>query len=236
MKIAAIGGAIGAVAVIGFSFGRDLLAALFMAIGIWLIVGSILVLAQRVRLGFTPLSTSVRLLRTTPRAFYGLVIAHAGMGVLVVGIAGMSNWATEKIGVMRLGQEIELSGYVLQLRSIDEIEGPNYEAERGSFEITRNAQLVTRLYSERRFYPVRQQQTTVAGIHTNLISNVYVALGESDGAGGWTVRFYYHPLIPFVWIGALSMAFGGFLSLSDRRLRVGAPQGAARRWAAVPAQ
>jgi cytochrome c-type biogenesis protein CcmF len=236
MKIAAIAGAVALIAVIGFTYGRDFLTACFMGISLWLIAGSLLVLAQRVRLGSSSFSTSVKLLGTTPRAFYGLVVAHAGMGILVAGIAGMASWASEKIEVMRPGQAIELSGYELRMLSIGDVEGPNYEAQRANFEITRKARVVSRLYSERRFYPVRQQQTTAAGIHTNLISNLYVALGESDGAGSWTVRFYYHPFMPLVWIGALTMALGGFLSLSDRRLRVGAPQRSARRLAAVPAE
>jgi cytochrome c-type biogenesis protein CcmF len=90
--------------------------------------------------------------------------------------------------------------------------------------------------SERRFYPVRQQQTTAAGIRTNLISNLYVAIGEPNGSGAWAVRFYYHPLMPWVWIGTLTMAFGGFVSLSDRRLRVGMPQRIPRHAAALPAE
>ncbi|WP_347933517.1 cytochrome c-type biogenesis CcmF C-terminal domain-containing protein, partial [Escherichia coli] len=94
----------------------------------------------------------------------------------------------------------------------------------------------TQLYSERRFYPVRQQQTTAAGIRTNLVSNLYVTLGDPDGKGAWAVRFYYHPFMPLVWIGALIMALGGFVSLADRRLRVGAPQRSVPALAVVPAQ
>jgi cytochrome c-type biogenesis protein CcmF len=236
LKLAAIGGVVGAIVIMGLTFGHNILTAFFMAVAIWIIVGSMLLLAQRVRLGFAPFSTSLKLIGTTPRAFYGLVIAHAGIGILVAGIAGMSTWATEKIDLMRPGQAIELSGYELRLLSIDDVQGPNYEAERGSFEITRNGRLVTQLHSERRFYPVRQQQTTAAGIRTNLISNLYVALGESDGGGRWTVRFYYHPFMPLVWIGAFTMAFGGFVSLSDRRFRVGAPKRSARLPVMAPAQ
>lgn len=236
LNIAAGAGAVGAIAVLATTFGRDFLAACFMAVAFWLVAGSLLMLAQRVRLGSASFSTSVRLLGTTPRAFYGLVVAHVGMGVLVAGVTGMSSWATEKIDLIRPGQAIELSGYELRLRSIDNVAGPNYEAERGSFEITRNGRLVSRLYSERRFYPVRSQQTTAAGIRTNLASNLYVALGEPDGAGAWTVRFYYHPFMPLVWIGALAMALGGFISLSDRRLRVGAPQRSVRQPLPVPAE
>jgi cytochrome c-type biogenesis protein CcmF len=78
--------------------------------------------------------------------------------------------------------------------------------------------------AERRFYPLQKVQTNQTGIRTNLISNIYIALGEADSNGGWTVRLYYHPLAPWLWIGGFTMAFGGFVSLSDRRLRVGVPK------------
>jgi cytochrome c-type biogenesis protein CcmF len=189
-----------------------------------------------VRLGSAPLGTTLRLAGTAPRAFYGLVIAHAGMGLTVAGITGMTNWATEKIDMLRPGQSMELSGYVLRFSAVDEVAGPNYDAERAVFDVTRNGRFVTQLASERRFYPVRQQQTTAAGIRTNLISNLYVAIGEPDDRGAFAVRFYYHPLVPWIWIGALAMALGGFVSLSDRRLRVGVPQRLPRHPAAVPAE
>jgi len=88
---------------------------------------------------------------------------------------------------------------------------------------------MTTSVSERRFYPVRRFQTTEAGIHTNLFSNIYLALGEQNDAAKWTVRAYYHPLAPWIWFGPMIMAFGGLISLTDRRLRVGARQGPRRR-------
>ena len=151
-----------------------------------------------------------------------------GVGVLVAGIAGMSTWATEHVGGLRAGQSFELSGYQLRLNAIEQVQGPNYQAERALFEVTRGGRLVTRLQSERRFYPVREQVTTAAGIHTNFVSNLYVAIGEKDETGAYAVRFYYHPFMPWVWIGALTMACGGFMSLSDRRFRVGAARKAAQ--------
>src|SRR5215471_10466748 len=211
------------------TFGRNAFAAAFMAVAIWLVAGSFATLAYRTRLGSASLATTLRLARTTPRAFYGLVIAHAGMGITVAGITGMTSWASEKIETLRPGQSLELSGYNLRFRSVGNVQGPNYEAERGTFDVIRNNRFLGQLFSERRFYPVRQQQTTAAGIRTNLMSNLYVAIGEPDGKGGWAVRFYYHPFMPWVWIGTLTMAFGGFVSLSDRRLRVGVPQRVPRR-------
>jgi cytochrome c-type biogenesis protein CcmF len=224
-----------ALLVLTVTFGRDIFAAAFMAAAVWLVIGSFAALAYRTRFGDVPLRTTLRLARTTPRAFYGLVIAHAGMGAAVAGITGMTSWATEKIDMLRPDQSMELSGYVLRFRSVDDAAGPNYDAGRATFDITRSGKFVAQLFSERRFYPVRQQQTIAAGIRTNLMSNLYVAIGEPDGNGAWAVRFYYHPLMPWVWIGALTMAFGGFVSLSDRRLRVGVPQRRPHTAAVVPA-
>ncbi|MBI5261878.1 MAG: heme lyase CcmF/NrfE family subunit [Bradyrhizobium sp.] len=236
LKLAALASLLIAATVLTLTFGSGWLAAFFMAVAAWLVVGSLVVLIHRTRLGFAPLATSLRLARTTPLAFYGLVFAHAGMGVAVAGIAGMSTWATEKIEMLRPGQSLQLSGYDVRLRSVGNVPGPNYEAERGIFDISRKGRQFAQLYSERRFYPVRQQQTTAAGIRTNLASNLYVTLGDPDGKGAWAVRFYYHPFMPLVWIGALTMAFGGFVSLADRRLRVGAPQRSAASLVAVPAE
>ena len=219
---AALAAGLVALLVLAVTLGRELVAAFFLAIATWIIFGSFVALAQRVRLGVVPLTTTLRLLGSTPRAYYGLVAAHAGVGVLVMGIAGMSTWATEHIGTLHIGQSFELSGYELRLQGVDEVQGPNYQAQRARFDVLRRGRFFTHLQSERRFYPVRQQETTAAGIRTNLITNLYVALGDDDGAGGWAVRFYYHPFMPLVWIGALVMAAGGFISLSDRRFRVGA--------------
>lgn len=224
------------VIVLSITWGRSAFAAAFMALAAWLVFGSLAALLQRIRFSSTSLETSLNLARTTPLAFYGLVLAHAGMGISVAGITGMTAWATEKIEMMRPGEVLQLSGFDVRLRSVGDVAGPNYEAERGVFDISRSGHPVAELYSERRFYPVRQQQTTAAGIRTNLISNLYVTLGDADGKGAWAVRFYYHPFIPLVWIGALTMALGGFVSLADRRLRVGAPQRSFQSLATIPAE
>jgi cytochrome c-type biogenesis protein CcmF len=235
LKYPALASVLAAILVLVLTFGRNAFAAAFMAVAVWVVAGSFAALAYRTRLGVAPVATTLRLARTTPRAFYGLAIAHAGMGITVAGITGMTSWATEKIEMMRPGQSLQLSGYDLRFLSVGDVAGPNYEAERGTFDVSRNGRHVAQLFSERRFYPVRQQQTTAAGIRTNLMSNLYVAIGEPDGNGAWAVRFYYHPFMPWVWMGALTMALGGFVSLSDRRLRVGAPQRIPRHAGAVPA-
>jgi cytochrome c-type biogenesis protein CcmF len=154
----------------------------------------------------------------------------------VLGITGMTAWASETIQVVRPGGTLSLAGYDLKFKAINKVPGPNYEAERAIFDVTRNGRPVTRLTSERRFYPVRDQQTTVAGIRTNLLSNIYVVLGDPDSKGGWTVRLYHHPFVPWIWLGALTMALGGFVSLSDRRFRVGMPSRQRAEPAMTPAE
>jgi cytochrome c-type biogenesis protein CcmF len=212
-----------AVVVLALTFGKGLIAAFGMGLALWLVAGSVGVLAHRLRLGRASWETILNLARTTPRAFYGLVIAHAGMGITVAGITGMTSWATETIESLRPGAGFTHAGYDVRFVSAGVVPGPNYEAQQAVFDVTVKGRPLTRLVSERRFYPVRDQTTTSAGIRTNLVSNIYVTLGDPDGKGGWVVRFYYHPFVPWIWLGAFTMALGGFVSLADRRLRVGAP-------------
>ena len=209
--------AIGAVAIIS----KSILSAFGIGLAIWLVLGAITTFGQRVRLGAIPLSESFRLAFALPGAAYGLLIGHAAMGICVAGIVSMSSWAQEDIRVLAPGESVKLSGYEIKLADVTQIAGPNFEAERGIFEVARNGRTLATLNSERRYYPVRRQQTTEAGIRTHPFVNIYVALGEASSAG-WVVRSYYHPLASMIWIGALGMALGGFVSLSDRRFRLGA--------------
>jgi cytochrome c-type biogenesis protein CcmF len=136
-----------------------------------------------------------------------------------------------------IGGQLDVGGYRVTLTAVETPKGPNYVAERALFDVSDGDQLVTTLHAERRFYNVRQTQTTEAGIYTNGLSNVYLAIGEKSTPNEWTVRAYYHPLAPWIWIGPIIMALGGFVSLSDRRFRLGAPQRARRRSPAlVPAE
>ncbi len=217
---------------------RDVVAALAIGLAAWLVTGSLAVLVSRVRLMRVSPAQSWSLARTTPRATYGLVIAHAGLGLAILGITGISAWSSDKVLMMRPGETTEIAGYDVRLDAVVPVKGPNYTADQARFAVTRHGAPVTQLASERRFYPVRRQQTTVAGIRSNLAANIYVAIGEPDGKGAWSVRLYHHPLALWIWLGALIMALGGFVSLTDRRFRVGAPQRAkaARATTPIPAE
>jgi len=206
------------------TWGRHVAAALGLGLAVWLVAGSIAVLAHRIRLGRVPIAKTLQLARTTPRAVYGLVFAHAGMGIAVAGIAAMTAWSQEEFQALGVSDHLQVGSYQVTLKDISRAKGPNYEALRATLDITYNDKPVATLFPEKRHYSIRNFQTTEAGIHTNFFSNIYLALGERNDAGKWTVRAYYHPLAPWIWFGPMIMAFGGLISLSDRRLRVGAPQ------------
>ena len=214
--------------VVVLTFGKQLLTAFGLGIAAWIIFGSIWLMIKRVKLGQVPFDQSLALMKSTPRAYYGLLLAHMGLGFVVGAITGVTSWQQENILSMKINQTTEVGGYKIILKNIAQVPGPNYNAERGTFQITYNELPITMMTAERRFYPLQRIQTNQTGIRTNFISNIYIALGDADNSGGWTVRMYYHPLAPWLWIGGFTMAFGGFVSLSDRRLRVGVPKLAKR--------
>ena len=198
-------------------------AAFGFALGFWLILGGLMVLARRWQVGAG--GVSMRLVRTTPAAVFGMALAHAGLGVTVCGVAAMSSFATSKILVMHEGETATLGAMQVTLDRIGEVTGPNYQAVQAAFAV-RQGSSVRDLTSERRFFPVSRSQTTEAGIGTGLFGNSYIAIGDTQPGPqgpGVVVRIYHHPLVGWIWFGALMMAMGGAASLADRRFRIGAP-------------
>ena len=169
-------------------------------------------------------------LRTMPRAAIGMSISHAALGFVVLGAVATAAWNHELIRTMKIGDTAEFAGFGVRLDSVVPLQGPNYVAERASITLTKDGQPYTTLTPERRLFTVQQRQVSETSIHTNLLRDIYGTLGEGDAAKGWTIRLYWNPLAPWIWLGAGLCALGGFVSLSDRRLRIGAP----RRSRAVP--
>lgn len=206
-------------------------AVLGLGLGVWLIVGSCNDLFRRLRTTKGPIVWSELRgrARFLPRSAYGTVIAHAGLGLAVIGITGISAWRAEEIAALKLDDSLLVSGYQFRLDSVGREMGPNYVATRAKVVVTKDDKFVTTLYPEKRFYPVEQSSTTEAGIYTRLQNDLYAVLGEAQSqneAGednAWALRVYINPLVSWIWIGAFVMAFGGCVSLSDRRLRIGAP-------------
>jgi len=228
------------------------LAPFAIGLAAWLVLGALAEWAERVRLFRVPLADTFARARGLPRAAWGMTIAHAGLGFVVAGITAVSAWQVERVTTLRPGQSIELAGYTLTLASTQRVNGPNYVGRRANFNVARDGAVVATLAPERRFFIVQRQSTTEAAIRTDWISDIYVVIGDPEGAanapadarapafltapddGAWTVRAYYNPLAPWIWLGAVITALGGLISLSDRRYRVGAPS--RRRVAAAPAE
>ncbi|WP_119460733.1 heme lyase CcmF/NrfE family subunit [Rhodospirillaceae bacterium SYSU D60014] len=199
------------------------LAVLGMAVAAWLLVGTLVELAERVKLFRAPLAESGRRARQLPRAAYGMTLAHAGLAIAIIGMTGASAWKQEEVRIMRPGETVAVAGYDYRLEGVERVQGPNYFADRASFTVTDGDRVVAMLHPEKRFYPVQRMPTTEAAIHTTGIADLYAVIGDPDGAGGWTVRIFHEPLVPWIWGGLLVMVAGGLTSLSDRRLRVGVP-------------
>jgi cytochrome c-type biogenesis protein CcmF len=198
-------------------------AAIGLALGAWLLLGAAMVLVRR---WWGASGFSWRLVRTTPAATVGLALAHAGLGVTTAGIAAMSQFAAEKILVMRPGDTATAGPVRVTMQGAAEVTGANYRALRATFAVAQGGS-TTQLVSERRLYGVSRNSTTEAGIGATLLGNRYVAIGDvqDDGRGGQglVVRIYWHPLVGWIWAGGLLMALGGAASLADRRFRIGAP-------------
>jgi cytochrome c-type biogenesis protein CcmF len=188
-----------------------------LALAAWLLAGSIAILGRRWWAGRAYLG---RAIRTTPRALIGLTLAHAGLGLVALGITGVTAWHTDKVLSMQPGDTVAFAGRTLTLSALETVNGPNYEARQARFSVKGQGAPYT-LTSERRFFPSAQSQTTEAGIHVRPLGNLYVSVGEESGAG-IVVRLWNHPLIVWIWLGGFTMAAGGAVSLSDRRLRLGA--------------
>jgi len=143
----------------------------------------------------------------------GMIIAHLGIGLLILGITGSSTWQNEKITRMKINDETKIEKYNIVFEKIDEIRGSNYVALQGNFLVyDEKKNIITKLKPENRFYPITNNFTTEASIHTNLFRDLYIVLGEGNLNDGWVVRIYYNPLVIWIWIGALVIFLGGIAS------------------------
>ena len=134
----------------------------------------------------------------------GMIIAHLGIGLLILGVTGSSTWQEEKIAKMKINSKTKIEKYNIIFEQINEIRGPNYVALRGNFLVLNDEKkIITKLKPENRFYPIKNNFTTEASIHTNLLRDLYIVLGEGNLSDGWVVRIYYNPLVIWIWIGSL---------------------------------
>ena len=145
-----------------------------------------------------------------------MIISHLGVGLLILGITGSSVWQIEKITKMQIEDQIKIEKYTIVFEKIDEIKGANYVALQGNFLVyDEEKNVITKLKPQNRFYPITNNFTTEASIHTNLLRDLYIVLGDGNLKDGWVVKFYYNPLVAWIWIGALVIFFGGIISINN---------------------
>ncbi len=219
------------------------LSAFFAAALLWIAVGQATVMSMLgVTLGIWVVFTTLKgiwlriadrqhkwfALTQLPRGFIGMTLAHAGLGVLVIGVVFASSFSVEKDLRMVIGDQTQLAGYDFRLLGMSAGKGPNYETEIGTVEIYQDGELVTTLYPEKRDYSGSGNPMTEAAIEAGLFRDLYIALGESlgevDGKKAWSMRVHYKPFVRWLWIGVLMMFFGGVIAVTDRRYRLMARQ------------
>jgi cytochrome c-type biogenesis protein CcmF len=159
-------------------------------------------------------------LRSLPRGYWGMLTAHLGVAVFLVGVTMVRGYETEKDVRMMVGDTVEVGGYTFRLDGLDQVQGPNYDATRGHIQVLRNGREVTLLHPEKRFYPVQQMPMTEADMDSGILRDLYVSLGEPVGDGAWVVRVYHKPFIDWIWAGCFLMAIGGVIAITDRRYRI----------------
>jgi len=168
---------------------------------------------------------------TLPRAYWGMVLAHCGVALFIVGVTMVKGFEVEQDVRMNVGETATLGGYTFRFDGTQQVNGPNYVAARGTIQVTQNGREVTTMYPEKRRYFVQNQTMTEAAISPGLLRDLYVSLGEPLEGGAWSVRLYHKPFIDWIWGGCLVMALGGVVAVSDRRYRLAWR----RKEAAVPA-
>jgi cytochrome c-type biogenesis protein CcmF len=228
---------IGIAATFAFEGGKPVLAPFAVGLALFVMAGALTDLAERSGLFRVPLPTALRRAAGLPRSTFGTACAHFGLGVTLIGIIGESSWNAEKIVTMTPGQVVSIRHYDLAFDGMVPREGPNYRELTAKFTVRRSGgDVIGTLQPSKRIFAARSMTTTEAALLTRGFSQIYLSLGDNNPDGSIAIRLYHKPLVLLIWIGALIMVFGGALSLSDRRLRVGAPKPAKARAAMQPAE
>jgi cytochrome c-type biogenesis protein CcmF len=195
------------------------LSALGYLLAGWVIASSVTVFVQRVRA--QPAAQSLgQKLRAVSGAQLGMLVAHAGIGIFIIGVTSVKAFEAEKDVRMLPGEVATVGGYTLRFDGVVDRQGPNYHAARGTLQLLRGGKPVATLHPEKRVYLVQKQPMTESAINSNLARDLYVALGEPLANGAWSVRIHYKPLVIWIWLGCVVMAIGGLLATLDRRYRV----------------
>jgi len=197
-----------------------LLVAFGLLLAVWIVITAGINLWSRIRpLPDSPLHPIQRL-RGLSSSYLGMLVAHIGVAVFIIGITMVKGYEVEKDVQMDFGDSVEIGPYAFKFKGVSDGNGPNYRFQRGDVDVLHKGEFVRSMTPEKRIYLVQRNPMTNAAIDTGFFRDLYVSLGEQVGDRTWTVRVYYKPFVDWIWGGCLMMAFGGLLALADKRYRI----------------
>jgi len=197
------------------------LVSLGLMLALWIAITAGLNIWERVKTTSGQFSVYQKL-RTQARSYYGMHLAHLGVAVFIVGVTLVTGYQSEQDVRMDIGDTVNAGNYTFRLLGVANVPGPNYRAARADVEVSKNGNVVNHMYPEKRSYIATGNVMTETAIDTGLFRDLYISLGEPVSGGAWSVRVYYKPFVDWIWGGALLMAMGGGLALSDRRYALAA--------------
>lgn len=174
----------------------------------------------KTRLKAIPTGTLMQKLKSFGPAFNGMLLAHFGLAVFIVGVTMVKGYEQEHDITMQDGETTVINGYDFRFEGILPVQGPNYVSKQGQFYVSKAGKQVALLTPEKRYYPVQGAVMTEASISINPVRDIYVSLGEELEEGGWSIRVYFKPFVQWIWLGCLLMGLGGLLTMIDKRYRL----------------
>ena len=203
--------------VLPFALGKwTPLVSFGLALALWIFITAWINLKGRLE----QFSGSMRSrLASQPRGYYGMLLAHCGVAVFIIGVTLVKGYEIERDVRMAIGDSVSIGSYAFRFDGAESVSGPNYRAARGSVVVSRDGRQILELYPEKRIYNAQQMGMTEAAISTGILGDLYVSLGEPVADGAWSVRVYHKPFVTWIWGGCLFMALGGVVALTDRRYR-----------------
>jgi cytochrome c-type biogenesis protein CcmF len=216
--------------------GGPILVPFAVGLALYVIAGALMEIVERTGLLKVPVATAFARARGLPRSTWGAAFAHAGLGITLLGVIGETQWSLERIAELKPGQSISIRRYDLHFDGVSTRQGPNYRDLAAHFTVRRHGEFIGVMEPAKRSFPSRGTAVTQTALMTRGVSQLYLSLGDPNPDGSLAVRLYYKALVLLIWLGAVVMVIGGALSLSDRRLRVGAPRPARSKAALSPAE
>ncbi len=216
--------------------GGNILVPFAIGLALFVMAGAATELVERTGLLKVPFTTALRRARGLPRSTWGAAFAHFGLGLTLLGVVGETQWGTELITEVKPGQTISIRRYDLHFDGMITRQGPNYRELAADFTVRRQGEIIGVMRPAKRTFPSRGSSRTETALMTRGFSQLYMSIGDPNAAGALAVQLYYKPLVMLIWLGVVVMVVGGALSLSDRRLRVGAPKPAKGKTVLAPAE